>query len=236
VVNMKWDKHLLAGLEWSSEIVNYHNKLAVAKALSGMVRDRDVIGFGSGSTSFLAVREIAKRIHDEHISITAIPTSREICFACTQLGIPTASLNEERPDWSFDGADEIDGSNNLIKGRGGAMFQEKLVIKSSPKNYILADETKFVDRLGSQFPVPVEVHPSALIYVKKELTGLGAETISLRPAKCKDGPVITENGNFIVDVKFAEIHNELENEIKSISGVIESGLFIGYDLEIMRVN
>ena len=113
------------------------------------------------------------------------------------------------------------------------MFKEKLLIKNSSKVYIIVDESKLVDRLGAKFPVPVEVFPGALTPVEEALKRLGATEIVLRSAKGKDGPVLTENGNLILDVRFRSIGPSLEKEIKLITGVIDSGLFIGYDVEVV---
>jgi ribose 5-phosphate isomerase A len=154
-------------------------------------------------------------------------------MALTNMGIPMTSLYEHRPDWLFDGADEVDPNRSLIKGRGGAMFKEKLLISSSPVNYIIVDDSKFVDKLGSKFPVPIEVFPQALLHAEKELQKLGVRELILRPAKGKDGPVITEAGNVILDAWFDDIPADTELRIKSITGVIESGLFINYNVEIM---
>jgi ribose 5-phosphate isomerase A len=154
-------------------------------------------------------------------------------MVCSSLGIETTTLFEHKPDWYFDGADEVDQNKSLIKGRGGAMFKEKLIMSSSPVTYILVDESKLVTKLGTNFPVPVEVFPSALLYVESALKKLGAETLTLRPAKGKDGPVITENGNLVIDAKFLDIDTQMEKKIKAITGVIESGLFIGYNVEIL---
>ena len=134
---------------------------------------------------------------------------------------------------TFDGADEVDPDRNLIKGRGGALFKEKLLISSSNRTFILVDESKQVSFLGSRFPVPVEVFPMALPYVEREIRAMGASRTQLRPAKGKDGPVITESGNLILDAWFSNIHSSLEKEIKSVTGVIENGLFMGYDVEVM---
>jgi len=155
---------------------------------------------------------------------------------CSKLGVPLTTLYENKPDWLFDGADEVDPNNSLIKGRGGAMFKEKLLISSSAVNYIIVDDSKMVSKLGTNFPVPIEVFPQALLYVEKELKQLGAASIVLRPAKGKDGSIISENGNLILDCKFDEIGNNLEKDIKSITGVIESGLFIGYNLQILMAS
>ena len=113
-------------------------------------------------------------------------------------------------------------------------FKEKLNILNSTKTYILADESKFVEKLCTSHPIPVECYKEACNYVKSELIKLGANQVSLRPAKGKDGPIITENGNFILDTKFDVINKDLEKNIKSISGVLDSGLFIGYDIEIIK--
>ena len=112
------------------------------------------------------------------------------------------------------------------------MFKEKLLIKSSGKSYIVIDKSKIVNKLGCNFPIPVEVFPGALNLVENEIRQLGASEITLRLAGGKDGP-FTENGNFILDVRFRDIAPDLEQELKSITGVIESGLFIGYDVEVV---
>lgn len=153
---------------------------------------------------------------------------------CTTLGIPTTTLNEAKPDWCFDGADEVDNSNWILKGRGGAMFKEKLNIVNSPITYILIDKSKRVNKLGEKHKVPVECFEGAINYVKQMLEMLGAKNIEIRKAIGKDGPCITENGNLILDAKFENITEDLEKNIKSISGVIESGLFIGYNVSVIE--
>ena len=230
---MNWQSNLIENLPWSGTIINKEAKQKVADKIAAMVKDGDVIGVGSGSTSYMALLAIAKRIKEEKLNIKAIPTSIEIGMVCTKLGIPLNSIFESRPDWLFDGADEVDPNHNLIKGRGGAMFKEKLLISTSPVNYIIIDDSKLVDKLGTNFPVPIEVFPLALLHVEKELEKIGVESLSLRPAKGKDGPVITENGNLIVDARFYEIDDDLEFKIKSITGVIESGIFIKYNVEVL---
>lgn len=220
---------------WNGEISNIEEKMRLAEKISELVKDGQTIGFGSGSTSFLAIKKIAEKIQNENIKITAIPTSYEVKLLCSSLGIPTASILEMKPDWSFDGADEVNSSNWLIKGRGAAMFKEKINIANSEKVYILIDSTKVVDNLGKNFSIPVECYPETIEYVKEQLYKLGAKSCELRKAKGKDGPVITENNNFVIDAKFESIQESLERDIKNIIGVIESGLFIGYkNIEIMK--
>ena len=143
---MKWNEDYFR-MEWSQEITNYDEKLTVARIVASYARDNEVIGFGSGSTSFLAAQEIGRRIREEGLKITAIPTSNEIRMVCVSLGIPVATIDDVKPDWGFDGADEVTPEGWMIKGRGGAMFHEKLVMCNSPKTYILADRSKFVSRL-----------------------------------------------------------------------------------------
>jgi ribose 5-phosphate isomerase A len=192
-----------------------------------------VIGVGSGSTAYLAVHAIGERVRRDNLIIAVVCTSPELTLACAAVGLPVASLLQTRPDWAFDGADEVDPGKNLIKGRGGAMFMEKVLMHSSPRNFILVDPSKMVPKLGKKFPIPVEVLPVTLRLVEYELRALGATEMVLRLAVGKDGPVVTENGNFILDVRFGEIHKELERDIKAIPGVIESGLFWGRDVEIV---
>ncbi|ASU36640.1 ribose 5-phosphate isomerase A [Mucilaginibacter xinganensis] len=230
---MNWQSDFINNLHWSDTIINKEGKERVAAKIAEKVKDGDVLGVGSGSTVFMALFAIAKRIKAENLNIKAIPTSVEISMALTNLGIPMTSLYEHRPDWLFDGADEVDPNRSLIKGRGGAMFKEKLLISSSPVNYIIVDDSKLVDKLGSKFPVPIEVFPQALLHVEGELKKLGTRELILRPAKGKDGPVITENGNLVVDAWFDSISTDMELRIKSITGVIESGLFINYNVEIL---
>lgn len=230
---MKWENHLIQDLQWSNEIINREAKERVAREIAATAKTGDVIGAGSGSTVYLTMLELSKRIHEEHLQLEVIPASREIAMTCIQLDIPQTTLWDKRPDWTFDGADEVDTDHNLIKGRGGAMFKEKLLIKSSGKTFIIIDPSKLVDSLGSKFPIPVEVFPNALSYVEKELHRLGASEISLRSAHGKDGAVLTENGNFILDTRFHYIDASLEDQLKTITGVIESGLFIHYDLEVV---
>ena len=155
-------------------------------------------------------------------------------MVCVSLEIPVATIDDVKPDWGFDGADEVTPEGWVIKGRGGAMFHEKLVMCNSPKTYILADRSKFVSRLCEKFPIPVECVPAACKSVTTRLYELGADDVHLRLAgKAKDGPVLTENGNYILDAHFPQMNDSLESSIKQIVGVLESGLFIGYPIEVL---
>lgn len=231
---MNWNKEILQKPTWKEEISNREAKEKVANIMAQKVQDWDVIGFGSGSTSYLTAIAIGQRVQRENLHITAIPTSYEMEMLCTYLEIPTAKITDKKPDWCFDGADEVDHDNWMIKGRGAAMFNEKLNIKSAQKTYILVDKTKIVSKLGSKCAIPVEIMPQSLNFLKQELFNMGASSIELRMAQKKDGPVITQNGNLILDVKFNEIDQTMEKRLKSITGVIETGLFIGYNVETIQ--
>ena len=231
---MEWKDEVINNIKWNGEISNIEQKQKIADKMCKRVKNGDVIGFGSGSTSFVTAKAIAKRIKEENICITAVPTSYEINMLCVSLGIPTATLNQVKPDWCFDGADEVDPHGWLIKGRGAAMFKEKLIMKSCEERYILVDDSKFVNNLCDKFPIPVECHPESLCYVKNELLKIGAESCTLRLAKGKDGPVITENGNFILDTIFRNIDETFEQKLKNIVGVLDTGLFIGYNVIIEK--
>ena len=207
-------------------IDNKEEKIELAKKVLGFVKDGQTIGFGSGSTSYLTGIEIGKLVKENGIKITAVPTSSYMFELCKEYGIETAELHYKSIDWSFDGADEVDWNNNMIKGMGAAMFKEKLNILNSKKTYILIDNSKFVNFLGENHPVPVEVFPTSEEYVSEKLRELGAVDIAFRGS--------TENENSILDVRFDKIDESLEKKIKAITGVIESGLFIGYDVEIIH--
>ncbi len=211
-------------------ISNYEAKLAVARSLAATAESVQVIGAGSGSTSFLAIHAIAERVKaGELTEMTLIPTSIEVQLTIANLGLRVGDLAADTPQWLFDGADEVDPEGSLIKGRGGALFREKMLFRATTDRRVIVDDSKRVEQLGSKFAIPVEVVPLALPVVLPELGRLAPTEFEIRKATGKDGPVITELGNVIVDCRFDGIEPDLEVRIKSITGVIESGLFQGYE-------
>ena len=220
--------------DWKNNITNKEEKKKIAERIAKRVKDGDVIGFGSGSTSYLAIEEIAKKIKKENLKIKAIPTSSIIENLCKNLNIETTTLQENKPDWCFDGADEVDEKNNLIKGMGAALYREKLNIKNSEENYILVDSTKFVKRLGEKHPVPVECDEDKKDNVIENLKKLGATKLEIKKSNLEDRPLITDNGKIIIDAWFDKIELDLEEKISNIDGVLESGLFIGYNIIIVK--
>ena len=192
----------------------------------GRVRDRQIVGLGTGSTAAFALEGLARRVR-EGLSIKGVPTSLATERIARELSIPLVELNEvDVIDITLDGADEIDGDFNMIKGGGGALTREKLVALASVKRVILVDESKLVSKLGESHSLPVEVLPFAWRSSARLLNELGCTT-SLR--MLGEAPFVTDNGNYIVDCDFGPIENAglLEKSIKLLPGVIESGLFIG---------
>jgi len=154
--------------------------------------------------------------------------------ACSALDVRTISLREARPDWSFDGADEVDPGGRLIKGRGGAVFREKLVMAASCERYIVVDASKFVDRLGTKFAVPIEVVPEAVELVVHQLAKYSLESWRLRVAQNKDGPVVTESGGLILDVRFrGDVPKE--KDLDALPGIAAVGVFDDWEYQVVTV-
>lgn len=220
--------------DWKNNVDNKEEKLRLAKRMASRVKNGDVIGFGSGTTSYITVEEIAKKVKEENLKIKAIPTSNIIEELCNKLGIETVKLEEEKPDWCFDGADEVDPHNWLIKGMGAALYKEKLNIKQAKENYILVDNTKFVERLGEKHPVPIECKQEKIEEIKEKVKALGAVKLEIKKSNIGEGPLITDNGNILLYAWFDKIEANLEQAINNIDGVLENGLFIGYDIIILK--
>ncbi len=205
-------------------------KQAVAAAAVDQIRDGMVLGLGSGSTAALMIKELgAKLSRGELTDIVGVTTSFQGEVLAAELGIPLQSLNAvERIDLAIDGADEVDPNFQLIKGGGACHVQEKLVARRAQRFVVVVDSTKLVERLNLGFLLPVEVLPAAWRQVKSELEVIGAE-VELRMAVRKAGPVVTDQGNLVLDLKFPGGIGDpvsLEQEINNIPGVLENGLFV----------
>ncbi len=204
-------------------------KKRVAIEAARMVVDGQVVGLGTGSTTAYAIAELGRRIQEERLAVVGIPTSHSAAILARRAGIPLRTLDEvSTVDIAIDGADEVDPHRNLIKGGGGAHTREKVIASCAERFVVVVDESKIVPKLGVEFPVPVEVIPMAVTPVTRRLDALGGRPL-LRMAERKDGPVISDEGNLIVDVQFDGIENPavLEREIHAIPGVLENGLFVG---------
>ncbi|KYH39888.1 MAG: Ribose 5-phosphate isomerase A [Candidatus Bathyarchaeota archaeon B26-1] len=192
------------------------------------VKDGFVVGLGSGSTAAFAIREIGRRIREENLKVLGVSTSYQSYILAVECGIPITNLGEHpQIDLDIDGADQIDRDLNLIKGGGGALLREKVVASAAKEVIIVADETKLSRRLGENRVIPLEVLPFAVPVVMLKVKKIGGNP-RLRE-KNTGGPYITDNGNFILDVDFGPIDDpeELDRKLKSIPGIVETGLFIG---------
>jgi len=193
------------------------------------VEDDFIVGLGSGSTAAIVIKEIGRRMVQEGLQILGVPSSSQAMGVAVRSGVPLTTLNENPIlDLAIDGADQIDNLLNLIKGGGGALTREKIVASAAKQFIVVADETKLVGKLGTGCRVPVEVLPFALAPALADIKELGGKPF-LRESKGKVGAVVTDNGNYIVDVDFGVITGaqELNRQLKLIPGVIETGLFIG---------
>jgi len=215
-------------------------EIAGRAAVDALVKSGMKLGLGTGSTAITAVRYIGALLAEGKLSgILAVPTSFQTSIECEKMGIPLFSLNSReinaKLDLTIDGADEVDSENRLIKGGGGALLTEKIVACASASYAIVVDESKIVENLGVKFPVPVEVVSEARVSVTLALEKLGAE-VNLRQALRKAGPVITDHGNLLLDIRFAKAPDPvlMEREINLIPGVVENGFFISSPDRIPR--
>ncbi len=205
-------------------------KQEVGKAAAKRVQSGMIVGLGTGSTTAYAIEFLGDRLSSGEIKdIVGIPTSFQAEVLAKQYGIPLTTLDAvDHIDVAIDGADEVDPQKNLIKGGGAAHTREKIVDSLAKQFIVVVDSTKIVDSLGSTFLLPVEVIPMAITPVMNAIQKLGGKP-ELRMGVKKAGPVITDQGNMVVDVKFDAIDNpaELEKTINNIPGVLENGLFVG---------
>ncbi len=222
-----------AALRWPERVTNLEEKRAVGERIAARVRDGALVGIGSGSATYMALWAIGRRVQRESLAIRIVTSSYETEVAAQTLGIPTLPLGSVQPEWGVDGADEVDPDGRLLKGRGGAMFMEKILWGTCARMYLAIDPSKHVERLGQGFPVPVEVDRHAVELTGRALEAHGSERWALRLAGGKDGPVVTESGNLIIDAWFDEIPRGLHAQLKALPGVIETGLFEGYAFEII---
>ncbi|MEK4516551.1 ribose-5-phosphate isomerase RpiA [Paenibacillus sp. FSL H8-0122] len=206
-------------------------QLAAEKAVE-YVQDGMKVGLGTGSTAYWAIRKLGERV-SEGLQITAVATSQASEDQARELGIPLVAFSDvDSLDLTIDGADELDGALQLIKGGGGALLREKIVAMGSARMIVVADESKAVTTLG-KFPLPVEIVPFAWEWTVAALAKLGCTTELRRSG---EDLYKTDNGNYIADCRFEAIESaaELALALQRIPGVVEHGLFIGIaDLAII---
>ena len=212
-------------------------KKAVAEAAVNEVTSNMVVGLGSGSTAAIMIKTLANKIKiGELKEIRGVPTSFQSEVLALELGIPLIDLvSVDQIDLAIDGADEVNPAYQLIKGGGACHVREKLVASRANKLLIVVDQTKLVKNLNEVFPLPVEVLPSAWKQVKDQIEEMDAKC-KLRMAEKKAGPVVTDEGNLILDVLFNGGINkpkEIEMQINNIPGVLENGLFVDLTYKVL---
>lgn len=206
-------------------------KIRAAAKAADHVKSGMIVGLGSGSTTAAAIHIIGQKIKEGELrDIKGVPTSYHAVQEAVKAMLPLTTLDEyPELDLGIDGADQMDGGLNAIKGGGGALLREKIVASCCRQYILIVDETKLADVLGTNQPVYLEVHPIAVMPVTRKLERMGAKAV-VRQGAGKVGPVVTDNGNTIIDASFGPIQdlNDLNMKLHGVQGVMETGLFVGY--------
>ncbi|MDR2854636.1 MAG: ribose-5-phosphate isomerase RpiA [Methanomicrobiales archaeon] len=208
-------------------------KRAAGYRAADMVQDAMVIGIGTGSTVYYMMERLAQRI-SEGLCVRGIPTSFQTEIRARELGIPLCSLADvSEIDIAIDGADQVDPHKWLIKGRGAAHVRERVIAASAKIFLVIIDSSKCVLKLDG--PIPMEVTPFAVSYVTTELAKQG--TILIREGVKKDGPVISDNGNFILDYSVGVISDPraLQQYLNNVAGVVGCGLMTEFSDKIVII-
>ena len=208
---------------------NQSAKKAAGEAAADLVESGMVVGLGTGSTVAWTIKRLGERTREDGLEFLGVPTSFQAESLAIECGIRLTTLNQHPVlDLAIDGADQVDHRLYVIKGGGAAHTREKVVACSAQQFVVVADESKYAKHLSH--PVPVEVLPFALRPVERRLRELGGKPV-LRLGKMKDGPVITDNGNFVLDVDYGRIEEpvELGARMSRIPGLVEHGIFENLD-------
>ena len=220
-------------------------KRAAGEAAAALVESGMRLGLGTGSTTAFAIEAVGRRIREEGLDVAGVPTSFAAERLARQHGVPLLTLDDlgldtlapeaAALDLAMDGADEVSPTLDLTKGRGAAQVREKVVAALAARFVVLIDPSKEVERLGTRMPVPVEVLPMAQPAIARALRGLGAEPV-LRMGQSKDGPVVTDQGLWVIDAHFAGGIAEprpLASALDALPGVLGHGLFLGMATDVL---
>lgn len=210
-------------------------KLNAVTSVIPLIPKEGAIGLGSGSTVAIFAKELGRQIAAGEADVRVVPSSYQAYQLAVEHKIPLTNFDiDSKLLLTVDGADEVDKDLNLTKGGGGALFQEKIVASASERLIIIADESKLVDYLATKFEIPIEALPFSLGVVQRKIADMSIMP-TVRQAQRKMGPVVTDNGNFILDLKFPEPIRDpvkVAIDLKMIPGVVETGLFIGMTDEV----
>ncbi|HEX2568151.1 MAG TPA: ribose-5-phosphate isomerase RpiA [Polyangia bacterium] len=205
------------------------DKQLVGIRAASYVESGMVVGLGTGSTANHFLHELGRRVREERLDVKVVASSFPTAFLAAELGLPLLGIDQvARLDLYADGADEVTPARDLLKGRGFDLVKEKILAQASERFVVFVDSSKLVDRLGTRFPIPVEVLPFAVRTVQRRLEGLGGRaTVRLTPQK--DAVVITAQGNLVLDTVFDPSVDvvSLAGPLRSIAGVAEHGIFPG---------
>ena len=208
---------------------------------AGYVKNGMKVGLGTGSTVKYTIMELGRRVREENLEISCVPTSIATEKLSIEQGISLHELSELKGlDLVIDGADEFDDNLTLIKGGGGALVREKIIAQASNEMIVVADESKKVSKLG-MFPLPVEVIKFSWKETKRkisEITQLQESKINRRMIADSKEVMITDNGNYILDLSLGEINEpeKLEFELIKLAGVLDCGLFCGIANTVVLAN
>ncbi len=209
-------------------------KKDAAEAAAKLAQDGMVIGLGTGSTAALFISALGRRVSEEHLRISGIPTSDQTAAQARALKIPLTNFAEcAEIDLAVDGADEIEtGTLYLIKGHGGALLREKIVAAASKRMIVVADETKLSERLGSLVSVPVEVVQFGWEATERRLGKLGGNPALRLGANAT--PFVTDGGKYIIDCAFGPMENpkEIAHHLDHVVGSVEHGMFLKFASEV----
>jgi ribose 5-phosphate isomerase A len=209
----------------------------LGKELAAGISDGDIVGLGSGSTVARLLPIMVKEMRDKGVEAVWVPTSLQIQLVALELSLKIAPLTTPDVVKVVDGADQVDGRLNMIKGGGGALLKEKVLLSSTKGAAIVADEKKFAEKLGmNDVRVPIEVTPFAREMVSSKLKGAGSKDVKIRLDQ-RGYPCYSENGNLLIDALFAPIESpqQLERALIAIPGVVEVGIFVIRPITIYKI-
>jgi len=205
-------------------------RLSAAAQAVRELRDRTTVGLGSGTTVLKALDLAAERIKKEHLYINWVPTSYQMEIAARRLGLKVTTLSEDvELDLALDGADQVQWrSLDLVKGGGAALLREKIVDSTTKKLVIIVDERKLAKTLGGEQPIPVEITPFAYHTTLAKINKISEKAVLREAANGKVGPVVTDNGNLIIDAYYRNLRRPdiINEKLRRIPGVVETGLFL----------